>query len=269
VSSLHGRTRALAEEIGLRPSRKLGQSFLVDEDVAERIVALGAPKPGEWLLEIGPGLGALTFGLAGTGARLVAVDRDVRVLGALQRRLGGRAQLVAMDAARLAWGRLASNPPVLVSNLPYPISSKLLIALSQDPPPVRRAVLMLQREVVSRIAAGAGESERGSLSVLVQLSWRVLPALAVPPEAFWPRPEVHSAVVRLEPLPRPLPSPPALRALLRDGFGQRRKTLSNALGLGRRRPADLLERAGLPPRVRAQELTNEQWLVLAELAVDA
>jgi 16S rRNA (adenine1518-N6/adenine1519-N6)-dimethyltransferase len=124
---------------------------------------------------------------------------------------------------------------------------------------------MLQREVVDRLTAAASTSERGSLSVLVQLSFRVKRELNAPPEAFWPRPDVQSTVISLEPHAHPPAQSALLRQLLREGFGQRRKTLANSLGIGRRRPADLLQRAGLPDRIRAQDLTNDQWLTLASL----
>jgi 16S rRNA (adenine1518-N6/adenine1519-N6)-dimethyltransferase len=265
MTSLYQRTRTLAAEAGLRPSKRLGQSFLIDASAARRIVETAAVGPQEWALEIGPGLGALSFELYAAGVRTVAVERDRRLALVLARRLGPPVQLVVLDATRLAWDRLERQPPVLVSNLPYPITSEVLVALCRDRPAVRRAVLMLQREVAARLTAGPGHAERGSLGVLVQLHFRVRPVLHVPPQCFWPRPEVRSTVVALDPHQPRRPVPATLRELLRDGFGKRRKTLANALGLGLSRPADLLERAGLPQRVRAQDLSNEQWLELATL----
>jgi 16S rRNA (adenine1518-N6/adenine1519-N6)-dimethyltransferase len=227
MSSLYERTRALAGEVGLlRPSRRLGQSFLIDESVPRRIVEFAALGPGDWVLEIGPGLGALTFELHQAGVPTLAVERDVRLARVLARHLGPPVQLVAMDALRLDWQRIARRAPVLLSNLPYPITSDTLLALCHSPPPVRRAVLMLQREVAERIAAPPGHSERSSLSVLVQLCFDVRTVRQAGPECFWPRPKVHSAVVRLEPL---------------------------------------AEAQGLPPGARAQELSNQQWLALARL----
>jgi 16S rRNA (adenine1518-N6/adenine1519-N6)-dimethyltransferase len=267
-TSLYQRTRALALEAGLRPSKRLGQSFLIDASIARRIVELARPPEDGWLLEIGPGLGALSFELAAAGVPVVAVERDLRLARLLGRELAPAVRMIAMDATRLDWARIGRRPPVLVSNLPYPITSEVLLALAQSPPPVRRAVLMLQREVVERIAAPPGDSERGSLGVLVQLCYDVRRALRVPPQCFWPRPEVHSSVVVLEPRAQPPVLTSGLRRLLKEGFGQRRKTLANALGVGRARPADLLERAGLPSRVRAQDLTNQQWLDLAQLLQD-
>jgi 16S rRNA (adenine1518-N6/adenine1519-N6)-dimethyltransferase len=261
MTSLYQRTRALAEEAGIRPSRRLGQSFLVEGAVARQIVEAAAVSTGEWVLEIGPGLGALTFELDASGVPTVAIERDRRLAALLRKRLGPFVQLVVMDATRLDWDRLGRRPPVLVSNLPYPITSDTLLSLCQSPPPVRRALLMLQREVAERIAAGPGSSERSSLSVLVQLHFRLRTVLKAPPQCFWPRPDVHSAVVELVPHQPGRSVPGSLRRVLKAGFGQRRKTLANALG----RPADVLELSGLPPRVRAQDLSNEDWLSLASL----
>ncbi len=263
-SSLYARTRGLAHKAGMRPSRKLGQSFLVEIAAARSIVETAAAKPGEWILEIGPGLGALTFELAERGLPVVAVEKDLRLVQVLAPLLRGRIQFVAMDARRLGWDTMAARPPVLLSNLPYPITTEILLQLCRTPQPVLRALILVQREVAQRVAAKAGASQRGALSVMVQLVYNVSVELEIGPHLFWPRPSVQSSLLRLEPKASAVEMGRLLRGLVRDGFGQRRKKLANALGIGRRRPAELLEKVGLPANVRAQDLDNEDWIRLAQ-----
>jgi 16S rRNA (adenine1518-N6/adenine1519-N6)-dimethyltransferase len=258
-----------------RAKKRLGQNFLVDETYARRIVAALAPRAGETVVEIGPGRGALTAPLVECGARVVAVEFDRELFAPLRARFGGRENftLVEADALEVDFCSLAgpAERARVVANLPYNISTAILQRLIEHRRCVKEMVLMLQREVVARITAPAGSTERGYLSVLVEAYCEAEALFDVPPGAFRPAPKVWSSVVRL----RARASRPAVgdgRLLWRvvgAGFAQRRKTILNNL---RSAPGDLrarveaaggagplLEAAGVEPSRRAETLTLAEW----------
>jgi 16S rRNA (adenine1518-N6/adenine1519-N6)-dimethyltransferase len=232
--------RALLARHGLRPKHGLGQHFLVDASVYARLVNELALAPEDWVIEIGAGLGTLTRLLcdAVPGGRVVALERDPALGAVLAEELGPRRnfELWLGDAVafelRAAAAR-AGRRLVIAGNLPYQISSPILARLEDAAGDVRRAVVMLQREVAARLVAAPGSDDYGSLSVMVPLHYDVRLALKVGRRAFWPPPKVESALVRLEgrPMPRVAVADEAcLRRVVRAAFGQRRKTLRNALG---------------------------------------
>lgn len=266
-----------------RAKKSLGQNFLVDESQARRIVGAVAPRAGETIVEIGPGRGALTSLLLESGARVVAVEFDRELAALLRGRFDGREnfELVEADALEVDFCRAiepASSARV-VANLPYNISTAILQRLGAQRACVPEMVLMLQREVVERIAAPPGSHERGYLTVLVEAFFDSTPLFDVPPGAFRPVPKVWSTVARLR-----------VRAtgevaaegvddglfprVVGAGFAQKRKTILNNL---RSAPEDLraraeraggpealLESAGIDPRRRAEALTLAEWTALAE-----
>jgi 16S rRNA (adenine1518-N6/adenine1519-N6)-dimethyltransferase len=230
---------ALLEKYGLRPKHSLGQHFLVSAAVYERIMREAALAPDDWVVEIGAGLGTLTRLLchAVPQGRVIALERDRALGGVLERELGSGDNLEVWlgDAVSFdlrATAQRAGRSLVVAGNLPYQISSPILGRLENGAGLVRRAVLMLQREVAARLCAKPGSSEYGSLSVMVPLHYEVRLALRVGRQSFLPAPKVESTVVRLEARPEPL-VPVAdegyLRRVVRAAFGQRRKTLRNAL----------------------------------------
>lgn len=243
----------------LRPKKRLGQHFLRDPATAARLAALLRPRPDESILEIGPGEGILTHHLAALHApRFVAVEFDADAVALLQRQSWpGGTRIVHSDF--LAWPLPpGSDPWVWAGNLPYQITSPILFRLLAERERVRRAVFMMQREVAQRIASPPGTRECGILSVLLGAWYSFETGFDLGPGAFRPPPKVWSRVIALERKPHP-PAVDfaALLAVVKAGFGQRRKQLANTL-----RPLDL----DLPPAwaaLRAENLSLDQWLELA------
>ena len=264
--------RALLERHGLGPKKSWGQNFLADPSALDAIAELAAPPPGEPVVELGAGLGHLTVRLAARGARVLAVERDRDMARVLRAELAGSIELVEADAARIDWAALADRLRVarlaVAGNLPYHLSSPILFSLLDRPERIGRAVFLLQREVAERLAASPGTKEFGLLSVLLQREADVRVALRVPSGAFLPPPKVESAVLVAG--FRPPPGGPLdgalLRRLVKAGFAQRRKTLSNALQAARIVPGDALaralEQAGIDPRRRGETLEVAEWEAL-------
>lgn len=227
-----------------RRRRAWGQHFLTDQTVVDRILLLADLGPGDTVVEIGPGRGALTIPLAarigqvGQGSgRLVAIERDPVLTEALAPRLSGQPHvtLQCADALTYPYDTIAPSFTV-VANLPYAIATPLLFRLLEFRDRIPLMVLMLQREVARRIVAGPGSKTYGHLSVAVQYRAEVRLAFTVPPGAFRPPPQVESAVVVIHPQSPPrvlVPNEARFFALLRAAFGQRRKTVFNALRHGR------------------------------------
>jgi 16S rRNA (adenine1518-N6/adenine1519-N6)-dimethyltransferase len=254
-----------------RPQRRFGQNFLVDERIVAAILALVAAKPGERLVEIGPGLGALTTGLVASGAAVAAIEIDRDLLPRLQRRFADAPnfELIAADAltVELASLRRDGAPLRIVGNLPYNISSPLLFHFLDAVEHLRDLTLMLQREVAERLAAPPGRAAYGRLGIACQACCRVDVALSVPASSFEPAPKVESAVVRLSPLAAP-PTPAArrkLEAVTRCAFSMRRKVLRHSLG--RMFDAETLASCGIDLRQRPEEITVDQYRALAQCAV--
>jgi 16S rRNA (adenine1518-N6/adenine1519-N6)-dimethyltransferase len=252
--------------------RALGQHFLRDGRLARAIVDLAAPGPGDLVVEIGPGEGALTAELAGRGSRVIALEIDPELARRLRPRFPD-VEIAEADARTWDYGTLAAPPGgrvVVVGNLPYSVSKPILMALVSARTAIDRMVLMLQREVAERVAAPPGNRVYGSLSVLTQLYCEARVALHVPPGAFRPPPKVESAVLQLTVLPGPrvpLADERWFHTVVRAAFGQRRKTLANALaaGLGvslvTARGAATM--AGIDPGRRAETLTIQEFATLA------
>jgi 16S rRNA (adenine1518-N6/adenine1519-N6)-dimethyltransferase len=264
---------AVLRSLGVRPSRRLGQNFLIDPRVADRIAGL-VPRPEEPVLEIGPGLGALTLPLARSGRNLVAVELDLRLADHLEQMLGDH------PAARVVRGDIlmeridalmpGESQVTVVGNLPYAITSPVLGWLLKQAPRVRRAVLMLQREVAERLASPPGEKRYGPVTVFARLEAEATSEFRVSPGAFFPRPEVDSVVLTLVPRPYPGTTPKErgdALAIARAAMGTRRKTLQNALAHGlKAAPAAVsarLRAAGIDPRRRGETLSIEELLAIA------
>ncbi len=214
------------------PRKRFGQHFLVDGFVIESIVDCIEPQPGQALVEIGPGLGAMTDPLVQRCERLTVVELD-RDLAARLRKRGEltvvEADVLTVDFAALAAER--SQPLRVVGNLPYNISTPILFHLMGFVQHVRDQHFMLQKEVVDRMVASPGSKDYGRLSVMLQWRYEMEMALEVPPEAFDPPPRVDSAIVRMLPRAHPLPvDADMLKDMLAAAFSQRRKLLRHTLG---------------------------------------
>lgn len=249
------------------PKRRFGQNFLHDPNVIERILRAINPQPADSLVEIGPGLGALTVPLLGRLGRLtvIEIDRDVIPLLRERCRQHPGLQVIQADALRLDYRELA--PPDgrirLVGNLPYNISTPLLFHLLDQADAIIDMHFMLQKEVVDRMCAGPGDEAYGRLSVTLAARCAVSNLFHVGPGAFQPPPKVDSAVVRLVPR-KPdfeIADPKMFDRVVAQAFSQRRKTLSNALkSLA---DAATIERAGIDPRARAETLHARDFARLA------
>lgn len=256
----------LLERHGLQPSRALGQNFVTDPNTVARIVRLAGIGPGDHVVEIGPGLGSLSVALVGAGAELVAVEVDRYLIPALSEVLAGTsARVVNGDARQVDWGPLLSSAPQwkVVANLPYNIATPLLLDLLDERPELTSYLVMVQREVGERLAAGPGSRVYGIPSVRVAYWGRAEVVGRVPASVFHPRPRVDSVLVRIEREPEPTvdAEPRLLFDLVRAGFAQRRKMLRRSLA-GRVTP-EAFERAGVEPTARAEDLSVQQWAALS------
>jgi 16S rRNA (adenine1518-N6/adenine1519-N6)-dimethyltransferase len=250
--------------LGHTSRKRFGQNFLADPHYIARIIAAISPHPGENIVEIGPGLGALTRPLIDAAGRIAAIEIDHDLAARLTAEYpSDRLSLQVADALHFDFTTLGSDLRV-IGNLPYNISTPLLFHLTQYDAVVRDITVMLQKEVVQRMAAAPGTTEYGRLSVMLQARFAVERLFVVPAGAFRPSPKVESAVARLVPLgsARPHVADALLFGkLVTAAFGQRRKTLRNAL-----RPfaTDLeLEREGIAPGARGETLSVADYVRLA------
>lgn len=258
----------------MRASRrpKLGQNFLSSPRTAARIVdALGA-EADSWVVEVGPGRGALTRPLLARGIRVLAVEIDALLAARLTAELGSDLlRVIEADALRFdpaaALAEAGAVPPVpLVANLPYESATPMVRAFARRRDLFSRLVVMVQREVAERICSRPGDDGYGFLSVDVAFHAKARRLFDVPPGDFTPRPKVVSAVIELVPV-EPSEQAAAAIAVASAGFAVRRKTLTNALGAvwGREAAAAAVAGAGLSPTARAEELSPEAFLSLARL----
>lgn len=253
-----------------RARKRFGQNFLVDGNIIRRIVAAIAPRPGDNLVEIGPGLGGLTRPvLAASGhLRVVEIDRDlIERLGA---EFAGQAlEIHQGDALKFDFGALGGDLRV-IGNLPYNISTPILFHLSEYAERIRDMTFMLQREVVERMVAEPGSADYGRLSVMLQYRFRVDKQFDVAPGAFRPVPKVTSAIVRVTPRPaQELGARDAalLARIVSAAFGQRRKTLRNTL---RDLAGDaMLAELGIDPGLRGERLSVDDFVRIANRCADA
>jgi len=267
-----GALRALADRHRIRPKRAFGQHFLIDPNLARAIVADAGVGPGDRVVEIGAGLGSLTRALAEAGAHVLAVEVDPSLIPALEESVSGLdgVRVLHADATDPEWqDALGEDDWVLAANLPYNVATHLVLDTLRDVPQVRRIVVMVQREVGERLVAGPGEKAYGIPSVRV--AYRAVGTLVrrVPPAVFWPRPKVESVIVRL--LRREEPAVTVaedrLWAVVDAGFGERRKTMRNALrrlGVEGGDADELLNAAGVDPSARAETLSLEEFARIAE-----
>jgi 16S rRNA (adenine1518-N6/adenine1519-N6)-dimethyltransferase len=264
--------REVIRRHGLIARKSLGQNFLFDLNLAERIARAAEPLSGVTVFEVGPGPGGLTRALLRLGAsRVVAVERDTRAIAALQEiaeRYPHRLDIAVADALTFdPRPRLDHSPTRIVANLPYNIGTALLVSwlsIEPWPPWYDRAIVMFQREVAQRIVAAPGSKDYGRLSVLVQWRCQACILFDVKAAAFVPPPKVKSSLVRI--VPRAAPAPcerKLLERVTQAAFGQRRKMLRQSLrSLGADAPT-LLAAAGLDPTARAEDISVEGFVSLA------
>ncbi len=263
----------LLVEHELRPRRALGQNFVVDPNTVRRIARLSGAGPGDRVVEVGAGLGSLTLALAETGADVVAIEIDPRLVAVLRQVVADTSvRVVEADALAVDWPSLLGSegvrpePWMLVANLPYNVATPLVVGVLEEAPAVSSLLVMVQREVGERLAAGPGSRAYGAVSVKVAY-WATAEVVGhVPPTVFLPRPKVESVLVRIRRREEPAVSPAQvpkerLFAVVGAGFAHRRKMLRRALA-GVVEP-DAFEATGIDPASRAEELSVEDWGRLA------
>ncbi|WP_432847786.1 16S rRNA (adenine(1518)-N(6)/adenine(1519)-N(6))-dimethyltransferase RsmA [Amycolatopsis sp. CA-161197] len=269
--------RGLADELDVRPTKKLGQNFVHDPNTVRRIVELAGVQPGDVVLEVGPGLGSLTLGLLDAGARVVAVEIDPKLAARLPRTAAERAASVAdqltvvgADALRISAADLPAEPVSLVANLPYNVAVPVVLHLLAELPSLQRGMVMVQTEVADRMAAGPGSRIYGVPSVKLAWYGPARKVGAVPRSVFWPVPNVDSSLVSFE---RGTPVEGVERQRLFEvvdaAFSQRRKTLRAALAGwagSADRAGELLVAAGIDPKTRGEQLDVHDFVRLAAQA---
>ena len=260
--------RATLKEIGVSPAKALGQNFLHDQNLARWIVDQADITPENHVVEIGPGLGALTRFILEKGAHVLAIEKDARLANFLRERFRGeRIEILNIDALKFDPRVLFAQRQVkLIGNLPYNISSPLLLKFLAYPSPISLCLLMLQNEVAMRLSALPCSHEYGALTVRVQLHHRVKHLRKIPATVFLPRPDVDSAVVRLVPRDRlelPAHDLELLLKMIRVGFSQRRKQLKKLLRQYVLDSDALARDLHIHPNARAEELSLLDWIGLA------
>jgi 16S rRNA (adenine1518-N6/adenine1519-N6)-dimethyltransferase len=262
--------KSLLESYDIQPRKSLGQNFLHDPNMLDKIVHLAELKPDDRVLEVGPGTGLLTERLAAAVEEVVAVEVDERLQPVLEDALAayGNVRLIFQDILTVdVAGLFRPEPYVVVANVPYYITSAILRVLLENDHRPRRLVLTMQQEVAERLIAQP--DDMSILSVSVQFFGRPQIVAHLKPSVFWPRPDVNSAVVRMDTYDTPpvdvLDSQTFFR-VVRAGFGQKRKQLKNSISSGLNLSADdaavLFELAGIDSRRRAETLTLEEWASL-------
>lgn len=278
--------KSLLESRGLRPKRSLGQNFLVDHNLIRKLVDASGVSQGDLVLEIGPGTGTMTEELLARGCRVVACELDDALADLLRERMptvpgGENFTLVHRDClegkhalapellAALRAGASAVPPFALVSNLPYGAGTPAMSTLLMDHPECRVLAVTIQREVADRLLAEPGSKDYGPLAVIAQTLAEVERLAKAPPECFWPRPDVTSAMVLMRRRENPATRDAAgLSALLRDLFTQRRKQLGGVLAASDAGPIDWTRLATAPgcrdlaPTLRAEQLSPARILAL-------
>lgn len=272
-------TIAVLKKYKFSIQKKYGQNFLTDRNILEKIIAASQITKEDCILEIGPGIGTLTQYLAQAAGKVIAVEIDRKLIPVLEETLSGydnitlrNEDILKTDIRRLVQEQNAGKPIKVVANLPYYITTPIIMSLFEQKIPLKGIIVMVQREVADRMQAAPGTKEYGALSLAVQYYVKPEIVACVPPECFIPRPHVGSAVVRLIGHEKPqaeVEEERFLFALIRASFNQRRKTLVNGLthaenlNLTREQVTTALQTMNLSETIRGEALTLPQFMQLA------
>ena len=267
--------RSLADQLGVSPTKKLGQNFVHDPNTVRRIVASAELSADDVVVEVGPGLGSLTLGLIDSVAQVVALEIDPRLAGQLPETVAQRApefatrlEVLNIDALRVRRADLATMPTALVANLPYNVSVPVLLHLLAEFPSIRRVLVMVQKEVADRLAAEPGSKIYGVPSIKASFYGSVSRAGVIGKNVFWPAPNIESGLVRIDvddSIDRDLRT--TVFPLIDAAFAQRRKTLRSTLAAVYGSPTDAeaaLRAAGIDPGLRGEKLAVDDFIRLAQ-----
>lgn len=262
----------VCNRFGIRMSKKLGQNFLINRNIVDGIVAAAEINEGEAVLEVGPGIGTLTQGLAQSGADVTAIELDKRLLEVLEHTLDqyDNVNIIQGDVLRLPITEIMGNKSFkVVANLPYYITTPIIMSLLESNLDIERLVVMVQKEVAERMIATPGGKDYGALSVAVQYYTEPEIVLDVPPQSFLPAPAVNSAVIRCilrkEP-PVDVKDEALFFRTVKAAFAQRRKTLSNTMktaGLSKEEIAEILKNANIDGKLRGETLSLDDFAKIA------
>lgn len=274
-------TIEVIQKYGFAFQKKYGQNFLIDTHVLDKIIAAAGVTKEDMVLEIGPGIGTMTQRLAEAAGRVVAVEIDANLIPILNETLGDYENITVIneDILRLDINRLAedynqSRPIKVVANLPYYITTPIIMGLFESGVPIANITVMVQKEVADRMQVGPGTKDYGALSLAVQYYAEPYIVANVPPNCFIPRPNVGSAVIRLTRHQKPpveVKDSALMFRLIRASFNQRRKTLLNGLynsqelSFGKEEIASAIEKLGTSPTIRGEALTLEQFARLSDI----
>ncbi len=274
-------TIAVLQRYGFNFQKKYGQNFLIDSHVLDKIVDAADIGPDDFVLEIGPGIGTMTQYLAEAAREVVAVEIDRKLIPILEDTLSDydnvtviNEDILKVDLAALARERNQGKPMKVVANLPYYITTPIIMGLFEKDVPLESITVMVQKEVADRMQVGPGTKDYGALSLAVQYYSEPKVVANVPPNCFIPRPDVGSAVIRLtryEKSPVEVKDASFMFRLIRAAFNQRRKTLQNGLHNSRElqlekgKVVEALEKMGMPATVRGEQLSLEEFARLSDL----
>ena len=274
-------TIAVLQKSGFNFQKKFGQNFLIDTHVLDKIIAAAHIGPEDFMLEIGLGIGTMTQYLAEAAREVVAVEIDKNLIPILQDTLSDynnvsviNDDILKVDIRQMAEERNGGKPIKVVANLPYYITTPIIMGLLENEVPLGSITVMVQKEVADRMQTGPGSKDYGALSLAVQYYAEPYIVANVPPNCFMPRPAVGSAVIRLtkhEKKPVEVKNPAFMFKIIRASFNQRRKTLQNGLHnsselqIPKEEVVNALEKMGLPAAVRGEKLTLAQFAMLSDL----
>ena len=278
------KTIEVIQKHGFDFQKKFGQNFLIDPHVLDKIIAAAGITKDDFVLEIGPGIGTMTQYLAEAAREVTAVEIDRNLIPILEETLAEydnvtviNQDILKLDLEALSQEKNGGRPIKVVANLPYYITTPIIMGLYESHVPVNSITVMVQKEVAQRMQAGPGSKDYGALSLAVQYYASPYIAANVPPNCFMPRPNVGSAVIHLESYQNPpvsVKDEKLMFALIRASFNQRRKTLQNGLNnsqelsFTKEQIAEAIEKMGLSPSVRGEALTLEQFAKLSDLLAE-
>ncbi len=278
-------TIAILQKYDFRFQKKYGQNFLIDTHVLEKIIAAAEITSEDFVLEIGPGIGTMTQYLAEAAREVTAVEIDKDLIPILEETLGGypnvtilNDDILKVDIKKLAEEKNSGKPIKVVANLPYYITTPIIMGLFESEVPLSSVTVMVQKEVADRMQVGPGSKDYGALSLAVQYYAKPYIVANVPPNCFMPRPAVGSAVIRLtrhQEKPVEVTDPSFMFSIIRASFNQRRKTLQNGLhnaanlNIPKDQVVKALETMGLPPSVRGEALNLAQFARLSDLLLES
>jgi len=279
MNKTHINARKILAEHGLHPKKNLGQNFLTDAHVLDKIVAAASLTPDDLVIEVGPGLGVLTAELARAAKKVVAIEIDTNLADILRDTVAPNVEIINQDILKTDLGEIIAksgfSSAKLVANLPYYITTPIIFAVLENSLPVDTMVVMVQKEVADRMLAKPSTKAYGLLTLSIAYYGTASLVANVPPNCFFPRPDVHSSVVKIDTNSPPrrggTVAPGWFFPIIKAAFANRRKTLQNCLAasaelsLTKAAAAELIAQAGLPESVRGEALSFEDFMRLADV----